>query len=93
MTRVARILLVAIGLAIAVPALAEPAAGPITRTLDTGWEVRLAPGDANAAAHKAATRWLPARVPGSVQTDLLAAHLLAARAAARHRPRPAPCRC
>ncbi|MGU3389869.1 beta-mannosidase [Sphingomonas sp. M1A8_2b] len=85
MIRVGRILLVVIGLAIAAPALAEPAAGPaaepaaapITRTLDTGWEVRLAPGDANAAAHKAATRWLPARVPGSVQTDLLAAHLLA----------------
>ena len=36
--------------------------------LDRDWQVRLDPADAAAAkAHPKETRWLPARVPGSVQ--------------------------
>ena len=58
------------------PALAA-AAAPTTRVLDRGWQVQLAPGDTHAAAHPQAARWLPATVPGSVQTDLMAAGLAA----------------
>ncbi|HWX66918.1 MAG TPA: glycoside hydrolase family 2 protein [Rhodanobacter sp.] len=39
------------------------------------WQFRLAPGDSHATAHPEAARWLPATVPGTVQTDLLAAKL------------------
>ncbi|KQM76093.1 beta-mannosidase [Sphingomonas sp. Leaf22] len=46
-----------------------------TVTLDKGWEVRLAPGDPAAKEHPKAARWLPARVPGYVQTDLIAAKI------------------
>lgn len=76
MNPITRLLLLAIALLFAPTAIAQPVA-PITRILNSGWQVRLAPGDPNAKAHKAATRWLPATVPGSVQTDLMAAHLLA----------------
>ena len=42
--------------------------------LDQGWQVRLDPADTAAAkAHPKEARWLPARVPGSVQQDLIAA--------------------
>jgi beta-mannosidase len=53
-------------------------AGAQTRTqsLDAGWEFRLAAGDAAAAAHPEATSWRAATVPGTVQTDLMAAKLL-----------------
>ena len=58
-------------------ALILAGAGPLRATetthLDTGWEVRLVPTNAQAAKHPDATTWLPAHVPGSVQTDLLAA--------------------
>ena len=53
------------------------AAMAATRMLDQDWQVRLAPGDGHAAAHPEATRWLAATVPGSVQTDLMAAGLVA----------------
>ena len=53
------------------------AAQPVTRTIEGGWQVRLAPGDASAAAHRGATKWIRATVPGTVQTDLIAAGLLA----------------
>jgi len=46
------------------------------QSLDGGWQFRLAPGDRHGADHPAATRWLPATVPGTVQTDLLAAKLV-----------------
>nr|WP_277924116.1 glycoside hydrolase family 2 protein [Sphingomonas hankookensis] len=46
-----------------------------TVTLDKGWQVRLAPGDAAAKDHPKAARWLPAKVPGTVQTDLIAAKI------------------
>lgn len=55
---------------------ASPAV-PLTQSLNAGWVVRLAPGDAAAAAHPRTTAWLPAAVPGSVQTDLMAAGQLA----------------
>ncbi|MBB6184668.1 beta-mannosidase [Oleiagrimonas soli] len=45
------------------------------QTLDRGWQLRLAPNDAHAARHPAAARWLSATVPGTVQTDLIAAGL------------------
>ena len=47
-----------------------------TQSLDAGWQFRLAPGDSHAAAHPQAAQWLPATVPGTVQTDLLAAKLV-----------------
>ena len=47
-----------------------------TITLDHGWQFRLAPGDGAAATHPEATKWLPATVPGTVQTDLMAARQL-----------------
>jgi beta-mannosidase len=65
----ATFLLVVAGLCVA-PARAA------TRSLDQGWQVRLAPGDPAAKAHPRAARWLPAHVPGAVQTDLMAAGLL-----------------
>lgn len=58
-------------------AAAQSQSGPITRVLDRGWQVRLAPQDPMIAAHPAAARWLPAAVPGTVQTDLLARRLIA----------------
>nr|WP_243649290.1 glycoside hydrolase family 2 protein [Luteibacter rhizovicinus] len=42
-----------------------------------GWQFRLAPSSSAAAAHPAAARWQAARVPGSAQTDLLAAGTIA----------------
>ncbi|HEX8776774.1 MAG TPA: glycoside hydrolase family 2 protein, partial [Rhodanobacter sp.] len=48
----------------------------VTQSLDAGWQLRLAPGDRHAAEHPQAARWLPAKVPGTVQTDLLAAKLV-----------------
>ncbi len=44
-----------------------------TRSLDAGWQFRLAPGNRQAAEHPQAAHWMPASVPGTVQTDLLAA--------------------
>src|SRR4051794_834662 len=40
--------------------------------LHDGWHFRLDPTDANLAAHPEATHWMPATVPGVVQTDLMA---------------------
>ncbi|WP_342029303.1 beta-mannosidase [Sphingomonas sp. CFBP 13720] len=46
-----------------------------TVTLDKGWTVRLASGDPATKDHPKAARWVPATVPGYVQTDLIAARL------------------
>jgi beta-mannosidase len=63
-------------LACTMPALVL--AAPLTvQRLDRGWQFRLAPGDSQAKTHPQAARWLPASVPGTVQTDLLAAKLVA----------------
>ena len=51
---------------------AVQAAAPEIQTLDQGWSFRMAPGDANLAAHPEAAGWLKATVPGTVQTDLMA---------------------
>ncbi|WP_045767738.1 beta-mannosidase [Xanthomonas albilineans] len=59
-------------LALALPALGQ-AAPPSSLSLQQGWQVRLAPGDASASTHPKAAQWLPAKVPGTLQTDLIAA--------------------
>lgn len=60
-------------LALAMPAWAAP---PTSLSLDDGWQVRLVPGQAQAKEHPQATVWLPAQIPGTVQTDLMAAGLV-----------------
>ena len=60
-------------LALAMPAWAAP---PTSLDLDGGWQVRLVPGQVQAKEHPQAAAWLPARVPGTVQTDLMAAGLV-----------------
>src|SRR5581483_7329477 len=62
-----------VALLISTAALGTP---PSSQSLDAGWQFRLARGDANATEHLRAARWLPATVPGSAQTDLLALHLM-----------------
>jgi beta-mannosidase len=47
-----------------------------TQLLDAGWQFRIAPDDAHAREHPRAMGWLPATVPGSVQTDLMALKLI-----------------
>jgi len=49
------------------------AAEPQSRELNAGWEFRAV----NAAGHPEVNQWHPAQVPGVVQTDLLATHLIA----------------
>jgi beta-mannosidase len=45
--------------------------------LDSGWSMRIDPADTAAAkAHPKAARWLRATVPGSAQTDLMAAKIV-----------------
>ena len=60
-------------MALATPAWAAP---PTSISLDEGWQVRLLPGQAQAKEHPQAEAWLPAQVPGTVQTDLMAAGLV-----------------
>lgn len=55
-----------------VPARAEALKGLETRTLTDGWRFRIAEGDPNRAAHPEVTNWMPATVPGTVQSDLIA---------------------
>lgn len=52
------------------------AAAPSTQLLDQGWQLRLVPGQAQAKQHPRAAKWLPAQVPGAVQSDLIAAGLV-----------------
>ncbi|RDS79745.1 glycoside hydrolase family 2 protein [Dyella monticola] len=47
-----------------------------SQSLDDGWRFRLVDADAQAATHHDATHWHAAAVPGTVQTDLMAAKLL-----------------
>src|SRR5688500_14297656 len=44
-----------------------------TVSLDGAWGVRIDPADVAAQAHAKEAQWFPARVPGSVQQDLIAA--------------------
>ena len=55
------------------PSLASALA---TQSLDAGWQFRIAPDDAHAREHLRAMQWLPATVPGSVQTDLMSLKLI-----------------
>jgi beta-mannosidase len=71
--RLAAALLALAWLAAPLPGMAAALA---TQSLDAGWQFRLAPGDSHAAAHPRTAQWLPASVPGMVQTDLLAAKLV-----------------
>ena len=67
------VLLLALGL----PAwVGAQAAAPVVQGLASGWQFRLVPGSAMARAHPQAARWHAARVPGMVQTDLLALGLV-----------------
>jgi beta-mannosidase len=52
------------------------AAPPSTQLLNQGWQVRLAPGQAQAKQHPRAAKWMSATVPGAVQSDLIASGLL-----------------
>lgn len=61
--------------ALALMPWAALAAPPVSQTLDGGWQFRLAPGDSHAAQHPGAARWHRATVPGTAQSDLMAAHL------------------
>ncbi|MFT3763212.1 MAG: glycoside hydrolase family 2 TIM barrel-domain containing protein [Pseudoxanthomonas sp.] len=47
------------------------------RVIGDGWQFRLLPGNAQAAAHPEAAQWHAAAVPGTVHTDLLANGLIA----------------
>src|SRR5690242_4455112 len=49
------------------------AAAPEVQVLEQNWSFRLAPDDANVAVHPEVAGWLKATVPGTAQTDLLAA--------------------
>ncbi|HEY0198229.1 MAG TPA: glycoside hydrolase family 2 protein [Rhodanobacter sp.] len=48
-------------------------ASTAARNLAEGWQFRLVPGSIAAKAHPSSAAWRSAHVPGSVQTDLLAA--------------------
>ncbi|WLA07528.1 glycoside hydrolase family 2 protein [Xanthomonas translucens] len=61
-----------LALVLGLPALGQ-AAAPSAQPLQQGWQVRLAPGEAHAKDFPKAAQWLPAQVPGTVQTDLIAA--------------------
>ncbi len=65
-------------LALAAVAATPAWAGPRTSIVfDKGWSMRIDPADAAAAkAHPKAARWLHATVPGSAQTDLMAAKIV-----------------
>ena len=67
------------GLAALLCGLAMPVfAAPLrSQAIDSGWEFRLAPADAQAALHDDIAHWHRAQVPGNVHTDLLAAKLIA----------------
>ena len=71
-----RFTILLIGLSAGSVAWTRPIAAPTVHILDGGWQMRLSPGDQSVKMHRRAALWLPATVPGSVQTDLMAAHLL-----------------
>ena len=63
-------------LLIALVYLPSIASALTTQPLDADWQFRIAPDDAHAREHPRAKQWLPATVPGSVQTDLMALKLI-----------------
>jgi beta-mannosidase len=73
MSRLETVVCLLAALVIAAPCDAWVAPGAVqVQALHDGWRVRLDPADANLAAHPEATDWMPATVPGVVQTDLMA---------------------
>lgn len=58
------------------PLACDLSAQTTSQSLDGGWRYRLVEGDAQAKDHRAAAHWHNATVPGTVQTDLMAAKLL-----------------
>jgi beta-mannosidase len=64
------------GALLALAAGAGMAATPAAFVIDQGWTFRLAPGNAQSAAHADAAPWRAAAVPGTVHTDLLAHRLI-----------------
>ncbi len=73
-----RVSALALGIALSWAITAPAFAGERQTTpLDSGWSFRIDPADVEAVrAHPRAARWLPARTPGSVQQDLIAAGLV-----------------
>ena len=57
-------------------ASAVMAAAPDRFVIDKGWSFRLAPGNAQLAAHPEAAAWQAAAVPGTVHSDLFANELI-----------------
>ena len=57
-------------------ASAVMAAAPDRFVIDKGWSFRLAPGNAQLAAHPEAAAWQAAAVPGTVHSDLFANRLI-----------------
>ena len=57
-------------------ASAVMAAAPDRFVIDKGWSFRLAPGNAQLAAHPEAAAWQAAAVPGTVHSDLFANKLI-----------------
>ncbi len=55
---------------------ATASAGVTRQPLDSHWQARLAPDSPAASQHPGAARWFAAQVPGTVQTDLLAAGMI-----------------
>lgn len=62
-----------LGLALSAAAAAAVAGDLV---IDKGWTFRLAPGNAQQAAHPEAAAWHAAKVPGTVHTDLFAGKLI-----------------
>lgn len=69
-------MLVASALLVCAIAAPRPASALATQSLDNGWQFRLAPGDPHAQEHPRAAQWMPATVPGTAQTDLMALKLV-----------------
>ena len=67
----------AVGLLILAASSAAESAPKVVVPLDRGWQVRIDPSDRDAArAHPQAASWLPAKVPGTIQQDLIAAGIV-----------------
>jgi len=72
--RVILILVFAVACFCSLPLLA---AEPASRDLNSGWQFRIVTGPDAARAQTELQSWHPAQVPGVVQTDLVASHLIA----------------
>ena len=71
-----RLLILVVGALVSLPLAQAASAQTTSQSLDSGWRFRLVQNDGNAKAHREATHWHTATVPGMVQSDLLSAKLL-----------------